>query len=390
MRKKVHGPYKKLSQIPLVSDFISDPHIAKVFRANDARWFYNQILNDPMCMGFNPYDSAVFMMSHSQIEKWYKKPDIDARQLNEADRLILEIFFAVHDYLHAWCYHCIHHLAPELGLGTKKITKENMDLFVFLHLITEVAAHVGLDYWFLSRQNVNDLLPVGTARIKGFAANFYFENRKELKRLKIPLNIDSPEFFLYLTKAFGNNIFPKISRQTLKRSALTRSWIQHQQVYLFQQRRYIREWFSNMGGMATDQSQFQLEDAIQINKKWQKDLVLEIANLLQKKLSHPGKYFYPAPPRTQRWDLYGPHEPFNQSYTNLNRVNPFKTLSELNQYGVNQVVSHYNYDDFNLEEKIKISQIGKTTKTKNIEQYFAHKRPLVSRNPEPFDLFFPG
>ena len=83
------------------------------------------------------------------------------REANEGDRLMYELLFAAHDYLHAWSLQEIVALVPNLGVGTTTIDGANLEDLVFVQLVTEVAATVGLDYWYLSCVDLTEMFDLG-------------------------------------------------------------------------------------------------------------------------------------------------------------------------------------------------------------------------------------
>ena len=131
----------------------------------DRRWAYEDIL--PISLsGFNPLTRSVFYAAKSSMADWLLDPYGPSRAHNFRDRLVREVLMAAHDYLHIWAYGVVRDVCPGLGLGTRAITRARLDDFVFAHLLTEAAATVGLDYWYLGCVNLNQVCDVGT-RVTG-------------------------------------------------------------------------------------------------------------------------------------------------------------------------------------------------------------------------------
>jgi len=51
------------------------------------------------------------------LARWLRNPAGSARDYNEDDLLVHEVFFAVHDYLYVWTAQPLRELVPEQRLG---------------------------------------------------------------------------------------------------------------------------------------------------------------------------------------------------------------------------------------------------------------------------------
>ena len=95
--------------------------------------------------GFNPFLRSLFYANNSALSRWLAGPYGSARDYNEGDHLVREVLFAVHDYLHCWSAAAIAVLAPRSRFDTGPILRDNLEDFVYCHLLTEAAATAGLD-----------------------------------------------------------------------------------------------------------------------------------------------------------------------------------------------------------------------------------------------------
>src|SRR5918996_5055573 len=91
---------ESLLRIPLLAQVFDDPAIAIVRRGIDARWKYEETV-ETRVDGFNPLRSAVFIGTHSRLDRWLPHRHRSARPFNEGDALMPEALFCAHDYLHS-------------------------------------------------------------------------------------------------------------------------------------------------------------------------------------------------------------------------------------------------------------------------------------------------
>jgi hypothetical protein len=148
-------------KIPLVRQMLGDGTVALRPRAVDSRWRDRGRMMR-VAPGFNPFVGAVFIPRSGGLEQWLAAPQRSARRFNADDRMFYDLLFAVHDYLHVWSTRLIQCLAPELGFGTAPVTRDNFDDYVFCQMLSEAAATVGLDYWYLSTVELDEVVPIGS------------------------------------------------------------------------------------------------------------------------------------------------------------------------------------------------------------------------------------
>lgn len=275
---------ESLLRVPLAAQMLADPNVALRPVAVDKRWRYEGHVGLDTT-GFNPLERAVFYGKRSAMADWLRNPRASARAANLRDRLVSELFFAVHDYLHCWAYLAIPHLTPEVGFGIAPIRKDNVEDFVFCHLVTEAVATVGLDYWYLSTVDLNEVCPIGT-RLEGLTVSYRERFVSEYRRFEPALDVQSPEFFREICRFYCSGEFPSFDLRALRRSPLVLQWLDHEIGYGSRQREYIRRWLSYLSG---DQVRFErdaLDAPVRWKGAWRERLVRELGDLLWDKVKN--------------------------------------------------------------------------------------------------------
>jgi hypothetical protein len=273
-----------LLRIPLVDMMMRDPCVGFATRAIDASWHYMHIL--PTALGgFNPAVGKVFVPARSRIAAWLDHPGEGARLHNDADRLLHEVLFAVHDYLHIWAYRVIRERLPDMQFDSPDAEGIELEDRIFCHLLTEAVAVAGLDYWYLSCIDLNDVVDLGTA-IRNLTVPYHERQRAEVHRFCPSLEVQSPEFFATLVEIYCGGTFPGFDQAALRQSPLILEWVHKELQYGRLQREYSRQWFSYLLDRKTDESSAQLRRPCAYEKPWQVALVRELGELLWDKVKH--------------------------------------------------------------------------------------------------------
>jgi len=224
---------------------MSDACFRRVERGIDADWFYSKVIPISVA-GFNPFEGAYYYPRHSSFALWLGAPEQSARLHNENDLLVRETMFMVHDYLHAWTYQLVDRIWPECGLFGGEVREEALESFVFAHLLSEAAATVGLDYWFLSVENINDFCPIGTG-LASLTVSYRERALPEYQKFQPDLVVQDPSFVTRLTRFYCTGIWPGLDGDDLKRSPQLYRWLKHELSYGVAQRQLTRAWFLYLG-----------------------------------------------------------------------------------------------------------------------------------------------
>lgn len=344
---------ESLLNIPLVAQMFDDPNFKIIRRGVDARWNYSEIVSSRMD-GFNPLCSAVLIGKNSYIDRWIPHRYGSARKFNSDDKLVGEVMFAVHDYLHAWSYRWINEICPEIGFGTAPITEDNFEKMVFCHLLTEAVATVGLDYWYLSCVDINNIVPIGTTT-KGLTVSYDENFYSEYEYFSPNLKVQSPDFFTTIAAFYCDGVFPGFSANDLKLSPVTYRWLKHELKYGKKQREYSRQWFAYLskGNVKVDQNK--LGNPINITESFQRKLMTELGRLLWAKVKNDelveSNFIFP-PNSTWQSKLSDVHE---YQFVNLNRTRKPSKATEVTMSNdsfdclLRQYVAQFDFEHFPKE-----------------------------------------
>jgi hypothetical protein len=269
---------ESLLHMPLVRRMLEDERVPKRARAIDRRWSYERII--PVSMtGFNPYTDAVYYASCSAFARWLRDPAGSARDHNEGDFLVHEVFFAVHDYLHVWTVQLLRELVPERRLGRGRIDARELEALAFLHLVTEAAATVGLDYWYLSTIDVNDVVPIGTNH-NLLASDYRERDLPEYRRANPEFEVQTPAFFTALARFYCSGEWHGFDVNDLRRSPKSHKWLRHELAYGDLQRRYVRMWLRYFASGEVGRAQRRDAAPVAVDQPWQERVLAEVGQAL--------------------------------------------------------------------------------------------------------------
>ena len=273
---------ESLLRLSLVREMLTDGRVPKRVRAVDRRWTYERAIPVSV-VGFNPYTDAVYYASHSAFARWLRDPAGSARDHNEGDFLVHEVFFAVHDYLHVWTAQLLRELFPEQGLGRGPLVKRDLEPLAFLHLVTEAAATVGLDYWYLSTFDVNDVVPIGTTH-NLLATQYSERDIEEFRRANASFTVQTPAFFTELARFYCTGELRGFDVNDLRRSPKTYRWLRHELSYGVMQRRYIRMWLRYLATGEVGRPDPGDGAAVTVSEAWQERVFAAVGEALWRKV----------------------------------------------------------------------------------------------------------
>lgn len=273
---------ESLLHIPLAAHLFGDSGVPVVVRGIDSRWAYGGFVGRRVD-GFNPFHGAVFAGRHSHIADWLPNRLGSARPWNDKDGLVGELLFALHDYLHIWCYRWIGELWPELGFGAAPLTRANFEDMVFCHLLSEAVATVGVDYWYLACVRLDEVVPIGTAH-QGLTVSYCEAQEEEYRRFHPDLAVQRPDFLATLARFYCDGVFHGFSADDMALSPVLRRWLAHELGYGELQRRYCREWFAYLSGGAVVLEEEALARPVRGSRARQRRMASEIGELLWSKV----------------------------------------------------------------------------------------------------------
>jgi hypothetical protein len=393
-QRKLHP--ESLLRLAPIRDLLTDPEVRLVPRAVDCAWRYEGVV--PVSVsGFRPYDNQVFYGAKSSFADWLRDPTQSARACNFEDRLIFEALFAAHDYLHAWAYGVIRELKPELGLGWAPITAQNVEDLVFCHLVTEAVATVGIDYWFLSQIDIDEVCPIGTC-LETLTTSYHRRHDREFARLNPDYQVDREEFFARLSTFYCTGVFEGFGIEDLKRSPRALKWLAGEVEYGELQRSYIRQWLSFLSAdkktLYSTRSAF--TKGLSVSVPWRKRLIREVGNLLWRKVRRGERSPCPALPAERSfWESPATASP-DFRFFNANRTAP-EHLDQIQgkvsaaswECWFNQVLSGFDFARFDRSLLKKIPGLRESRNFSRVLKALG-PQPRLEGCTEPKDIFFLG
>ena len=344
--------HESLLRIPLLRHLRDDHRVRLEPRRVDKHWYY-QGVTELLVTGFNPFVGRVFYGEKSFFARWLTQPEASARELNEGDFLVSEAMFCAHDYLHVWSLFVINGLRPALGIGVAPITKENVEDFAFCHLVTEAAATVGLDYWYLSTVDFDAEVPIGST-FDVLTVGYHERHGTEYRRISPDFVVQERPFFDRLAKFYCDGVFPGFDLSDLKRSPRILAWLRHELQYGRSQRHYIRQWLSYLSGGAVTYTREQLDAPLDATAPWKRDLIAAVGERLWEKVKLDRLVLDGTPipedgvwrsPATQRPDF---------RFVNASRIDParlqgmdsWENAAQNFGYYLSQYLSTFDYAGF--------------------------------------------
>src|SRR5688572_16545693 len=103
-------------------------------------------------------------------------------------------------------------------------------------LLSEAAATVGVDYWWLCAVELGELLPIGTRVRGGLTTSYHERDRSEYRRFYPELEVQSLAFFGDLCAFHCNGEFVGFDGDDLARSPLLLAWLTQELRYGERQR----------------------------------------------------------------------------------------------------------------------------------------------------------
>jgi hypothetical protein len=366
---------------------LHEPWVKLSPRAIDQRWYYEGVIPGSLA-GFNPFLGTVFHARRSAFACWLANPYASAREHNAGDWLVKEVLFAVHDYLHAWSAAAIAALAPRARFGEGPLLASNLEDFVFCLLLTEAAATVGLDYWYLSVISLDERVPMGT-NLSTLTVDYHERHLSEYRRFCPDWSAQRPEFLGDLARFYCSGVFEGFSAEDVRRSARLHSWLSHELSYGSRQRAYARLWLSFMATEEVSYAREQLTAPVSCEEEWKQRLMHELGLVLWNKVREDhdsGLSLRPleAPPAGS--SRAGPD--FRFVNANVASPGPGAPLSpQSERYYVLQRVSATAYDSVAEEAIEQVARALRRSEHDTVLRLIEQGQPLPAEAAEPRDLF---
>jgi hypothetical protein len=268
---------ESLLRIPLV-DFVIHQNAAKIVeRPVDNHWYYQGLLGTST-VGFNPFCGNLFCAKNSVLNKWLPDAHRSARPYNNEEWLVYESLFLVHDYLHLWT---VSELIKEFDYLTGDqivLDQKVINDLEFIYMISEAAATVGLDYWYLSKININELCPIGS-RMVALTSPYREADLDRYKVFNEDFIVQDISFFHWIVNGYCGGDFYGFTVADIKKDAKLFDWLAKEITISNKQLHFIRQWLYYMAGLAVP-SGSALNRAIDIGTETRRKMIDKIGRKL--------------------------------------------------------------------------------------------------------------
>jgi hypothetical protein len=358
-------------------------------RPVDVTWQHAGLLPRPMT-GFNPATGAVYHAASSATAAWLAAPGQNVRRLNEKDRLLREVLFGVHDYLHILAYRLIRARRPEFG--TQPITAASFESQVFLHLLTEAVATVGLDYWFLSTFDLDRRLRIGS-NVRSLTVRYHVDDEPEYQLFAPDFTAQEPGFLRWLCEFYCTGEWAGFDLDDARHSPRIMAWLEHEISYGDLQRTYTRQWLSYLAHDEVRVPLAALGSSVACDAPWQQALMDEVGQALWdlvKQGIRPS-----APASTDPWASPLSRAP-DFRFVNIAAVDLEAVAAEIAAgrhtqenalFCFDQWMAGFDYHAFDPDLRELVPELRRKTDVKLALRLFREQK-RVAGDPGPRDLFF--
>ena len=161
---------------------------------------------------------------------------------------------------------------------TGPFSARNIEDFVFCQLLTEAAATVGLDYWYLSVISLAERVPMGTT------LRTYGGLPRATPRRVPPVLPDwsaqRPGFFGELARFYCSGVFKGFDVRGRPQERAPPQLASHELSYGAKQREYSRLWLSFLAAEEVSYERHQLAAPVSFEEEWKQRLIHELGLVL--------------------------------------------------------------------------------------------------------------
>ena len=242
---KIHP--QSLLKIPLIDFVMNQQQVPIIPRPIQSGWNYKGILSI-VPNGFNPFCGSLFYADSSAFARWRPNARRSAAPYNQRQWLLYECLFMVHDYLHLWAISEMLEDLIHLKNDELLLTKEIIGDLEFVFIISEAAATTGLDFWYLSRTDLNALCPIG-ARLNALTSSYRESDIDAYQALNKDFCVQDPSFFDWISKGYCTGEFSGFSADDLRSNEKLSGWLGKEVYIAHKQLLFIRYWLRYLAGM---------------------------------------------------------------------------------------------------------------------------------------------
>lgn len=270
-------------RLHLVRQALLDPGFGCRRRPHNNAW---QTLGlSPASCGYDPIGSVHYCASDSPLGAFWRSPHRVGRRHNLGDRLAHDVLVMVHDHLHSWAWREVAAIDPAYSLAQKP-QPDRAEELAFAQLLTEAAACVGLDYWYLCETGLSQRCDLGSNQ--GPLSTYYrHADLSEYRRFHPTLRILQPQFLVDVVRMYCTDTFAGFGLADMRRSAKLENWLGTELFTARHQRRTTRLWLAQVLGLAWNESE--LQEPLPEPHARQLELAQVLGHRLWRKVREPGR-----------------------------------------------------------------------------------------------------
>jgi hypothetical protein len=259
-------------------------------------------------------------------------------------------------------------------------------------MISEAAATVGLDYWYLSKTDINDICPIDT-RVIGLTSPYREADLCGYQAFNKDFNVQDISFFNWIVEAYCTGDFYGFSIEDIQKDDKLRNWLEKEVRISNKQLHFIRLWLYYLSGKEISDSEY--DAPIDLNTGNRRSLVEKIGRKLWD-ISQGNEL-----PTMQPYDIQlkgADHLAYTDyRFINIYALNNWRELinedftsvsTDQFKYFVAQYLSSFYYDPALKITKEQIDQMILSKDVSSLKKITQNLRPLESEKYGPRDLVF--
>ena len=270
---------QSLLNIPLIDFVIKQKNAPILARPVESKWTYKGIF--PIsAAGFNPFCGKLFCAENSVFNRWLPQAHESAIPFNNGEWLVYECFFVVHDYLHLWAISEMLEDLPYLKTAEVILDEKTISDLEFLYIVSEAAATVCLDFWYLAKTDINTLCPINS-HFKGLTSVYQEADLNNYQQYNKDFEVQSPSFFQWIVNGYCSGEFEGFSVDDLKENKKLSDWLGKEVTIAHKQVWFIRHWLHYLAGL-DEPDEAAISDPIKIDTSERESIISRLGDKLWK------------------------------------------------------------------------------------------------------------
>ena len=306
--------------------------------------------------------------------------------------MVYECLFLVHDYLHLWTVSELLGDMPHLKKDVIILDQNTIEDLEFVYMISEAAATVGLDYWYLSKTNINDICPIDT-RVIGLTSPYREADIGRYQTFNKDFHVQDISFFNWIVDAYCTGDFYGFSVEDLKKDGKLRNWLEKEVTISNKQLHFIRLWLYYIAGKVISDKEY--DAPIDLDKGNRRNLVERISKKLWN--ISQGKELPTMQPYNMQLKRADHLNYIDHRFINIHALDNWRGLIDQDftsistdqfKYFVAQYLSSFYYDPAVKVTKEQVDRMIHSKDVALLKKITQNLKPVESEESGPRDLVF--